>query len=549
MFTISITEKGGQKRLVECIKSVVTIGRLQGNDIVLPLGNVSKKHAQIQLANDQCTVTDIGSTNGTYVNGRKITRPTELQDGDKIYVGEFIVGIVPNQNAEESVSDAEIVSNERPSIPPPKPKSRKSSPPPSPFNRPAAMMIDENEDTITSIDESKLPNLKSTLQTPLKRPQLKKPQPVANRDSSPPITAPVEQLIDYVAIEERRIDPNILPMVVEPLVAARVRQILSGMISNLIAEGQLPEEYTPDGLFMDAFLSIIDVGPLRKMLVNANVQEIRMNGRDRLLVMSNGQVMPTGKSFETDSLLNNALQCLTAGLPGNAGVGECSGAFRLENGDLVVTQPSWYGQPQVAVIYRSTMQASIQPDARALIRNVLERGGNVAVAGSYILSRLNLVEQILADHQEERIISVESRPLLALESDNHIHFNVSGDESSPFSLSRLVTDVSHFRGDRICIRMSDWQDIPALFRLSALGTPFIADIPLGGGGHLMTSLMSGLLSVGQSRGELISSFTSVVDLMIICAPEGAVDLVDRIVRFEKGEKGTLKLIPMFEANR
>jgi len=93
MFTILIQEKGGEQRRMVFNKPEVTIGRVQGNDIVLPKGNVSKRHARIVLKDGKFIIVDLKSTNGTYVNGRKITSPLVVKDSDKIYIGDFIVGV------------------------------------------------------------------------------------------------------------------------------------------------------------------------------------------------------------------------------------------------------------------------------------------------------------------------------------------------------------------------------------------------------------------------------------------------------------------------
>jgi pilus assembly protein CpaF len=93
MFTIIIQEKGGEQRRMVFNKAEVTIGRVQGNDIVLPKGNVSKRHARIVLKDGKFIIVDLKSTNGTYVNGRKITSPLVVKDSDKIYIGDFIVGV------------------------------------------------------------------------------------------------------------------------------------------------------------------------------------------------------------------------------------------------------------------------------------------------------------------------------------------------------------------------------------------------------------------------------------------------------------------------
>ncbi|MDW8245610.1 MAG: FHA domain-containing protein, partial [Sandaracinaceae bacterium] len=91
MFRVVITEKGGAQRTLEFDKSEISIGRVQGNDIILPKGNVSKKHSRIVYKDNRFIVVDLKSTNGTYVNGRKLTSPAVVRPGDKIYIGDFIL--------------------------------------------------------------------------------------------------------------------------------------------------------------------------------------------------------------------------------------------------------------------------------------------------------------------------------------------------------------------------------------------------------------------------------------------------------------------------
>lgn len=100
MFTILIQEKGGDQRRMVFNKSEVTIGRVQGNDVVLPKGNVSKRHARVVLKDNKFIIVDLKSTNGTYVNGRKITSPLVVKNSDKIYIGDFIVGVEEASSAD-----------------------------------------------------------------------------------------------------------------------------------------------------------------------------------------------------------------------------------------------------------------------------------------------------------------------------------------------------------------------------------------------------------------------------------------------------------------
>jgi len=93
MVILTLTEKGGEPRQLSFEKNEVTVGRVQGNDVVLAKGNVSKRHCRIYIQDGHFSVEDLKSTNGTYVNGRKISEPTALTTADKVYVGDFVVRV------------------------------------------------------------------------------------------------------------------------------------------------------------------------------------------------------------------------------------------------------------------------------------------------------------------------------------------------------------------------------------------------------------------------------------------------------------------------
>ena len=71
----------------------VTIGRDAVNDIVLPYRQVSRHHAQIQCSQARCTVADMGSTNGTFVNGTPIGLRSRypLGPGDQLGIGPIVL--------------------------------------------------------------------------------------------------------------------------------------------------------------------------------------------------------------------------------------------------------------------------------------------------------------------------------------------------------------------------------------------------------------------------------------------------------------------------
>jgi DNA-binding response OmpR family regulator len=86
MPTLIIQEGQGAGRSWLIGKEGVTIGRGEDCDVVLMERQVSRYHARIRRTDSQYILEDLGSKNGTYVNGRQVTGPYTLQDGDEIQI-------------------------------------------------------------------------------------------------------------------------------------------------------------------------------------------------------------------------------------------------------------------------------------------------------------------------------------------------------------------------------------------------------------------------------------------------------------------------------
>jgi len=118
MLILTLAEKGGDSKDLSFDKTEIRVGRVRDNDIVLPKGNVSKHHCHLLLQDGQLVVEDLGSTNGTYVNGRKITEATSLGTADKVFVGDFVIRVTSGVRGAES----------QPGILPPPPPYASSAP-------------------------------------------------------------------------------------------------------------------------------------------------------------------------------------------------------------------------------------------------------------------------------------------------------------------------------------------------------------------------------------------------------------------------------------
>ncbi|TNE50313.1 MAG: ATP-binding cassette domain-containing protein [Deltaproteobacteria bacterium] len=64
----------------------ITLGRADDNNIVLPFPSVSAHHACLYRSENSLVIADLGSTNGTFVDGRRIRRPTQLSPGKRVLI-------------------------------------------------------------------------------------------------------------------------------------------------------------------------------------------------------------------------------------------------------------------------------------------------------------------------------------------------------------------------------------------------------------------------------------------------------------------------------
>lgn len=138
--------RGGRANFHEIPERGLVIGRNVESGLSLRDRSISRRHARIHRGRDRDEVEDLGSTNGTYVNDRKVARATALGEGDRLRFGDFEVVYFRNPPSSEelaaaagprdrqSVVDAPPVSASLPN-PPSKP-----NPSPSP-DEPATSML------------------------------------------------------------------------------------------------------------------------------------------------------------------------------------------------------------------------------------------------------------------------------------------------------------------------------------------------------------------------------------------------------------------------
>lgn len=83
---VVLDETGKRKETISITRDPVVIGRLSTNDVVLADSNVSRRHAELRKDGSRWMLVDLGSTNGTLVNG-KLAKEHPLSHGDRMSFG------------------------------------------------------------------------------------------------------------------------------------------------------------------------------------------------------------------------------------------------------------------------------------------------------------------------------------------------------------------------------------------------------------------------------------------------------------------------------
>jgi pilus assembly protein CpaF len=530
MFAIIIQEKGGEPRRMSFNKAEVTIGRVQGNDIVLPKGNVSKRHARIVLKDGKFIIVDLKSTNGTYVNGRKITSPLVVKDSDKIYIGDFIVGVDENSVGVEmlpAVGSARSAGNGEAEgayaapavhVPPPaapvpqavpqqfsasasapQPRSAPPRAPAAPVPAPVSArepVPAAAKPAARPVPSPTLPPMVPPAPAPAPAAPAVEPAPAASRSrlvgagagtprrSQPrtvapqlrrgvqldPLDAKTIKLLDLQAIilERLRAKLDLSQVPVERLgdedLWQRAERAIVDLVAGLESSGDLPKYIEQDTLIKETLNEALGLGPLEDLLGDANVDEIIVDRRDRVIVGKDRQLRGSGKAFSSDEVLRNVIQRLVAPTGHNVDLGQPLVDVRLRDGArlsaavppvatsacLVLRKPrsAAHGLPDlVAHGALSAAMVDFLLTCIAARRNILVSGA----AGSGKTLILGALAQSCPPG--ERLVSVEEVGELALHRDEWVSLETwNGDGQRPaVTLRDLIATAFRLAPDRLVV--------------------------------------------------------------------------------------------------
>ena len=361
MFAVVIHEKGGAERREQFETAELTVGRVQGNELMLPKGNVSKRHARLLYRDGRFIVTDLNSTNGTYVNRRRITQATIVREGDRIYVGDFVLRIeLPGGegDAADGAARPELISA-------PDEVSTTGPSPAAPNLAASLRPTPEEEDELTRI-----PGPARTLEPP------RAPSSTASSDAPPrPGSFPANETTgthhvgrttqDDSPSHERNALTGVLNAVVEavaerigaaafepPLaadLAERVELTLREIVGKAATVKDAPMSLAPERLLELARDELLELGPIGDLLADASVSEIGVVRFDQVVAARAGRSLAVEPGFSSERALGWAV----ARLRFDSMQGGTDFEFRMESGSRVSVDPGATGKAACVLIRKA----------------------------------------------------------------------------------------------------------------------------------------------------------------------------------------------------
>ena len=116
--------QNGERRDFPISASKATVGRDGGCDIQISLAVVSRQHCELTIANGQVALRDLGSSNGTYVNNKRVQQ-AQLHPGDTLSVGPVVFTVVIDNQPQEIKPIRTVLeaSNNKKTAPPASPRT------------------------------------------------------------------------------------------------------------------------------------------------------------------------------------------------------------------------------------------------------------------------------------------------------------------------------------------------------------------------------------------------------------------------------------------
>jgi pilus assembly protein CpaF len=462
-FSVILTEKGGATQRLDFESEEITIGRVDENDICLPKGNISKKHTKIVVKDGKIIVLDLKSTNGTYVNGRKLAGPQLISQADKVYIGDFILNVEPPDpglaRPDRAPAEGGPVAEE-PTMTPAIPhyvasEGTRRDPHPQPAAKPAPLRAG-----------------------PAAAPPAAVARGGAIADSGETLQLVHARLIE--AMDLRRLDLDALGSdELWDKAEAIVRQIVTRMDQT----GELDPHLDRDELIEDVLNEALGLGPLETYLADESVSEIMVNSPTQVYVEREGKLQRADKAFSSAQAVMGVIERIVAPLGRHIDESSPMVDARLADGSRVnaIIPPLALKGPCITIrkFKRDLLGAdsligfgTLTPRMAQFLATCVKVRRNVVISGgtgSGKTTLLNVLSGYIPEH--ERIVTIEDAAELQLPQEHWIQLearpsNIEG--KGQITIRDLVRNALRMRPDRIVV--GECRGGEALDMLQAMNT-------------------------------------------------------------------------------
>ena len=442
MFLVTLEEKGGGTEQIEFEKNEITIGRLDGNDIVLAKGNVSKYHSKIVSKDGKCIVVDMKSTNGTFVNGKKIAAPQVVKPSDKIYIGDYIINVEPltEQSMTRTAPPEEEYYEEEQGYDEGQQEEAYEE---EPYEEPAPAA------------NARMP---ASMASALAKKKRVDPRVEAYTQLQKEIH---DRLIEYLDL--RRMDMDRLG---DDELWRRTEKAIRDIIDQMEADGELPGDVDREELLTDVINEALGLGPLEAFLATDEISEIMVNHANQIYIERKGKLVLSEKTFSSNQAVLGVIERIVA--PIGRRIDESSPLVdaRLKDGSRVnaIIPPLALKGPCITIrkfkkdslkiqdlVKYKTVTAQMAEFLEMCVRarkNIVISGGT----GSGKTTTLNIISSFIPD--DERIVTVEDAAELQLPQEHWVQLesrppNLEG--KGAITIRDLVKNCLRMRPDRIVV--------------------------------------------------------------------------------------------------
>ncbi len=506
-FSIILTEKGGPTQRLDFDAEEITVGRVDENDICLPKGNISKKHTKIVVKDGKIIVLDLKSTNGTYVNGKKLAGPQVIQRSDNVYIGDFILNVEPPDlgAAVDRAGDGEA--------------------------EPAGAAPPEDGPQYTGEEAthraSRVADTKPSPQPTAAPPPSKTPARAQAAGEDRTVSLVHDRLIE--AMDLRRLDLDALG---SQELRDKTESTLRQIVGKMDAAGELDAHVDRDELVSDVLNEALGLGPLEIYLADDSVSEVMVNAPSEIYVERSGRLERAPKGFSSRRAVLGAIERIVAPLGRHVDESSPLVDARLPDGSRVnaIIPPLALKGPALTIrkFRRNLLTALDLVELGAMTeamaefletcvkarRSLVVSGGT----GSGKTTLLNVLSSYIPPG--ERIVTIEDAAELQLSQEHWVQLesrppNIEG--KGAVTIRDLVRNALRMRPDRIVV--GECRGGEALDMLQAMNTghegsltTLHANSPRDALARLETMvLMSGLtLPVRAIREQLASAVNLIV---------------------------------------